>query len=175
VRDAINGSRESYGLLVVRYSRSVRATCLARLGLRSDLDDLVQETFLRAYRGLARVEDPSRFASYVHRIAKNICVDELRRRDRNVVSLDQVDLAPPAEPASDVREERLHKLRQFVGRMPEALREAILLFYFEQNSHAAIASMLGITEAAVNQRLHRARVFLKQSFAEPAADGGGAT
>ena len=159
------GTREAYGLLVVRYSRSVRAACLARLG-RTDVDDLVQETFLRAFQGLARLEDPERFGAYVHRIAQNICIDRLRRRPKPSVSLDEVELEPPAEPGrlTDVREERLARLRMLVSRLPEALREAVLLFYFETLSHAEIAARLSITEAAVNQRLHRARQSLKSAF-----------
>ena len=170
VRQTEAGSREAFGLLVVRYSRSVRATCMARLGLVSDLEDLVQETFLRAYQGLTRLKDRSRFGAYVHRIAQNICIDRMRRRGKPQLSLDEVDLDPPREPGvADVREERLGRLRVLVGRLPEALREAVLLFYFEERTHAEIASQLGVTEAAVNQRLHRARQSLKQAF-----DQGGA-
>jgi RNA polymerase sigma-70 factor (ECF subfamily) len=172
VRHTQAGSREAFGLLVVRYSRSVRAICLARLGTQGDLDDLVQDAFLRAYQGLTRLQDPNRFGAYLHRIAQNICIDRLRRRGKNPVSLDDVDLMPPAEPGqlADVREERLARLRKLVGQMPEALREAVLMFYFQELSHAEIADQLGVTEAAINQRLHRARQFLRERF----ADGGAA-
>lgn len=167
VRQSLTGSREAFALLVVRYSRSVRATCLARVGLAQDLDDLVQETFLRAYKGLDRLADPSRFGPFVHRIAQNICIDRLRRRGRNpVTSLADVDLEPPREPGahSDIREERLARLRKLVGRLPEALREAVMLFYFHERSYAEIAAMLEVSEAAINQRLHRARVQLREAF-----------
>lgn len=168
VRQTLAGSRDAYALLVVRHSRPVRATCLARLGLVADLDDMVQETFLRAFQGLARLKDRSRFGAYVHRIAQNICIDRLRRKGQRAVSLDEVELDPPREPnaAVDIREERLILLRRLVGRLPEALREAVLMFYFEQRSHAEIAELLGVTEAAVNQRLHRARVHLRAAFGE---------
>ncbi|MBK8095470.1 MAG: RNA polymerase sigma factor [Planctomycetes bacterium] len=168
VHQTLDGSREAYGLLVVRYSRSVRATCLARVGWVDDLDDMVQETFLRAFRGLSRLQDPARFAAYVHRIAQNISVDRLRRTGKEPVALDELELEPERQPsaATDIREERLARMRKLVGRLPEALREAVLLFYFEQKSHAEIAAMLEVTEAAVNQRLHRARLHLKQAFGE---------
>lgn len=170
VEQTLAGSREAFGLLVVRYSRSVRAQCYARLGNR-DVDDAVQEAFLRAYQGLARLEEPQRFGAYVHRIAQNICIDRLRRGPRPAISLDEVDLAPKIEPGAiaDVREERLALLRKQVGRLPEALREAVLLFYFETLSHAQIAERLGVTEAAVNQRLHRARQALKLAFEQGGA------
>lgn len=170
VAATVSGSREAYGLLVVRYSRSVRAQCLARIG-GADVDDVVQETFLRAFQGLARLQDQNRFGAYVHRIAQNICIDRLRRGKKNAVSLDEVELEPPAEPGriADVREERLARLRMLVGRLPEALREAVLLFYFETLSHAEIAARLGVTEAAINQRLHRARLSLKAAFDQDGA------
>ncbi len=170
VDQARSGSREAYGLLVVRYSRSVRALCHARIG-SAEADDVVQETFLRAFQGLGRIEDPNRFGAYVHRIAQNICIDRLRRSRKAARSLDEVDLQPPAEPgqATDLREERLTQLRRLIGRLPEALREAVLLFYFETLSHAEIAARLGVTEAAINQRLHRARQNLKQAFEQEGA------
>jgi RNA polymerase sigma-70 factor (ECF subfamily) len=171
VRQSILGSREAFGLLVVRWSGSVRALCLARTGRHAELDDLVQEAFLRAYRGLARLEDPARFGAYLHRIAHNICVDRLRRSGREPAATDEVDLAQPLprSEVADVRAERLERLRRQVGRLPLALREAVLLFYFDERPMAEIGAMLGISEGAVNQRLHRARQQLRQTMGEAGA------
>jgi RNA polymerase sigma factor (sigma-70 family) len=168
VHQSILGSREAFGLLVVRYSRSVRATCLARVGRSNDLDDLVQEAFLRAFRGLSRLEDPRRFGAFVHRIAHNVCVDRLRRGGHEPESVAEVELLQPAgrEPSGDLREERLDRLMQHVGRLPLLLREVVLLHYFDHKSTAEIGAMLAATEAAVNQRLHRARQQLKQALGE---------
>ena len=164
VRLSLQGSREAFGLLVTRYARTVRAVCLSRLGHHRDLEDVVQESFLRAYHGLSRLKDSDRFGNYLHRIARNLSVDRLRRVDRNAVSLDEVDLQPHVLRTPDEREERLGKLRQMVGRLPECLREAVLMFYFEKMSYARMAEVLGVTEAAVNQRLSRARRSLRMSL-----------
>jgi RNA polymerase sigma-70 factor (ECF subfamily) len=139
---------------------------MARLGTCDDLDDLVQESFLRAYKGLARLKERARFAAYLHRIARNICVDWLRRKKRDGVSLDDVpvEIEVPMDGPLDIREERLAQLRRLVGRLPLGLREAVLMFYFERQSYQQIAEVLGVTEAAVNQRLHRARVALRTSL-----------
>jgi len=134
---------------------------------------MVQEAFLRAYKGLDRLKDGNRFGAYVHRIAQNICVDRLRRSRFEGKSLEEVDLDPadrPLDAAQDDKEERLAELRRQIGRLPRALREAVLLFYFERMSHARIAQTLEITEAAVNQRLHRARVQLRNAMGR-AAEG----
>jgi len=162
------GARDAFGWLVVRHSRAVRAAVLSRLGRTNDLDDLVQEAFLRAYQGLSRLEDPGRFGAFVHRIAHNVSIDRLRRSGREPEPLAEIDLSVAPEPArtADVREERLERLRLQVGKMPATLREAVLLFYFEQKSSAEIGAVLAISEAAVQQRLHRARQHLKAVLGE---------
>ena len=173
VVETLRGSREAFGLLVVRYSRSVRALCLARLGTCDELDDLIQETFLRAYKGLPRLKETARFGAYLHRIARNICVDWLRRRRRDAVPIDDVpvELSLPTDGPLDIREERLAHLRHLVGRLPLALREAVLMFYFERQSYEQIAEFFSVTEAAVNQRLHRARVSLREGFGVGVEEG----
>jgi RNA polymerase sigma-70 factor (ECF subfamily) len=149
------------------------------LGIAADLDDLVQETFVRAYRGLDRLLDAARFGAYVYSIARNLCADWLRARRPEVVSLERVDLEPgdPRTTTGALRdaerqEERLVALRAAVGHLPEALREAVLLFYFEQRSYADMADLLGVTEAAINQRLTRARQRLREHLV--VAHGGDA-
>ncbi|MCB9886745.1 MAG: RNA polymerase sigma factor [Planctomycetes bacterium] len=168
VRQVLAGARDAFGWLVVRHSRAVRAAVLSRLGRTNDLDDLVQEAFLRAYQGLSRLEDPGRFGAFVHRIAHNVSIDRLRRSGREPEPLAEIDLSVAPEPArtADVREERLERLRLQVGKMPATLREAVLLFYFEQKSSAEIGAVLAISEAAVQQRLHRARQHLKAVLGE---------
>lgn len=168
VQRVMDGARDAFGWLVVRYSRAVRATVLSRLGRTNDLDDLVQEAFLRAYQGLSRLEDPGRFGAFVHRIAHNVSIDRLRRSGREPEPLEDVDLSvpQPATAVADVREERLERLRRHVAQLPGTLREAVLLFYFEQKSSAEIGALLSITEAAVQQRLHRARQHLKSVLGE---------
>lgn len=168
VAQVLAGARDAFGWLVVRHSRAVRATVLSRLGRTNDLDDLVQEAFLRAYQGLSRLEDPGRFGAFVHRIAHNVSIDRLRRSGKEPEPLPEVDLYLPPEPGrtADVREERLEGLRRHVAKMPATLREAVLLFYFEQKSSAEIGAVLSISEAAVQQRLHRARQHLKAVLGE---------
>ena len=171
VRLSLQDSREAFGLLVARYARTVRAVFLARLGQHGDLDDMVQDTFLRAYHGLQRLKDQTRFGPYLHRIAHNLSVDKLRRRGKQAMSLEDVALEPAAHTPCDDTEERMRRIREMVGRLPESLREAILLFYFEKMSYARMASVLDITEAAVNQRLSRARRKLRASLGVGAEQG----
>ncbi len=164
-QQSVRGSREAFGLLVARHARLVRAICMARLG-REELEDAVQEVFLRAFKGLGRLKDDSKFTAYLGQIARNYCVDRLRSTPRPTLSLSQADLDPPDPSATQdtAKELLLDRLRREVGRLPESQREVLLLFYFEKMSYAGMAAALGVTEAAVNQRLSRARQQLRASF-----------
>lgn len=143
----------------------VRAICTARLGPR-EADDTVQEVFLRAFRGLPRLKDPGSFTSYVGQIARNYCVDRLRAAQRNERSLEEIEVEPadPRGEGDTDRELMLEQLRREVGRLPENQRETLMMFYFERMSYAGMATALGISEAAVNQRLSRARAHLRTVF-----------
>lgn len=72
-----------------RYHARVRAVCLRYVGDEALAEDLVQETFFRVIRALARLNQSFNFGAWVHRIAVNICQDELRRRTRRAAHLDQ--------------------------------------------------------------------------------------
>ena len=171
---SIAGSRDAFGLLVLRHARMVRAVCMARIGSR-DVDDAVQEVFLRAFRGLPRLENAASFPSYLGRIARNYCIDRLRTAPRKQpVSLDQIELDPPDQrgaSTSSEQDDRLAALRREIARLPESQRECLLLFYFEEMSYAQMAEALGATEAAVNQRLSRARQSLRNTLTEESGGG----
>ena len=108
------------------------------------------------------VKSAESFCSYLHRIAANLAVDRLRRRRRQDLTVDgELEVAQAEPPPED---DRLAKLRQQVSRLPEALREVVLLFYFQDLSYSEMAQILSISEAAVNQRLNRARTRLRESF-----------
>ena len=145
---------------------------MSRIG-RRDLDDAVQEVFLRAYRGLRRLKDPKSFLSYLGQIARNHCIDRLRAAPRRGVSLEEVELEPvdPHDPSRDDNGLLIERLRKEVARLPESQREVLFLFYFQKSSYADMATALGITEAAVNQRLSRARQQLRSAFAAAGGEG----
>jgi RNA polymerase sigma-70 factor (ECF subfamily) len=142
---------------------------MARIGAK-EIDDAVQDVFLRAFRGLPRLKDPRSFGSYIGQIARNLCTDRLRAAGRASVSLDDAALEP-ADPRFETDTDRdllLERLRREVGRLSDSQREVLLLFYFEKLSYAQMADLLDLSEAAVNQRLSRARQQLRAAFSASA-------
>jgi RNA polymerase sigma factor (sigma-70 family) len=167
VARARNGRRDAFEALVGRYSRLVAGVAAARLGRPSELEDVMQETFTRAWANLSRLRDPSRFSSWLYGIAKWVCSEKAhdrdrdRDRDRHHASMNGESVAVPCAPEASERKEIV---LQAVEALPEPYRETLLLFYFEESSYEELARALGVTKAAINFRLTRARAMLRQKL-----------
>src|SRR6266487_5782838 len=105
LRTAQNGDGDAFGRLVGPYQRELQAHCYRMLGSYADAEDALQETLLRAWRGLGRFEGRSSFRSWLYRIATNACLRAIERRPKRVLPIDYAPAADPhdrpAEPVSD--------------------------------------------------------------------------
>jgi RNA polymerase sigma-70 factor (ECF subfamily) len=126
---------------------------------RSEAEDAVQETFVRAYRALPGYRPDGFFSSWIYRIALNECRRRMRSR-RPTVPLELIEGMPGKTPdpqASVMTGERNRLLRQAVNDLPEHYRMVMMLFYFEEMSVDQISKTLGASVSAVKVRLHRGR------------------
>ncbi|HWF58000.1 MAG TPA: sigma-70 family RNA polymerase sigma factor [Candidatus Dormibacteraeota bacterium] len=171
------GDAGSFDILFQRYHARVRAVCLRYVGEESQAEDLVQETFFRVIRALARVDQSFNFGAWVHRIAVNICQDELRRRSRRALHIDQRGGDPEEAMLKVADRDRsghpedaleMSSLRQLVWdvakKLPERQRMVLTLRELQGLSYASIARFMGTTEAAVETLLHRARKRFKAEY-----------
>lgn len=170
VRAVQSGRREPFEELVRRHAGRIRAVCWARLGRRGPVDDMVQETFLRGYRALATLEEPEKIGSWLYGIAVRACLDWLKAKERSQVSFDARPDGSPADlpdsrPSAPADEERRNRLLATVEELPEIYREVIVMFYFRTESYQEMSATLGITPAAVNARLTKARAMLRERLA----------
>lgn len=167
------GSAEAFGRLAERYYRMVWMLAYQRLGQRSDADDLVQETFVRAYRGLPGLRDGARFASWVYNIALKLCIDSSRRRDRRdpTVPLDEDQVGRTQSrawrrdgtvgEAMETAEEH-QRVLSALGDLPDKYRLVLTLRYVRRMSYKDIAAHLDEPAGTVANRLHRAVRMLQQ-------------
>ena len=177
VRRARNGEPAAYGQLARRWAARVLAVCHARVG-RSAAEDLAQEALLRGLRGLPTLGDPDKFGPWLVGIAVRTCLDWLKSAQRTEVSLDSMGRSDRSiaetrieeRDASD-RRERAEQLMREVDRLPDAYREALTLFYYDDLSYQDIADALGVSPATINARLTKARALLRARLSRsPAAN-----
>lgn len=171
---ARGGDDLAFGRLVERYKGVVFATAAA---VTHDLDaasDLAQEVFLRAWYGLGRLDEAASFGAWLRAIARNRGRTWLERRRRRPVREEiRMDEIPDGSgsPAEELeRAERRRMVRAAMGRLPERSREVLVLHYMEGLPTPRMAAQLDLTEAAVRQRLRRARLLMQKEVEEMLAE-----
>lgn len=160
VRACRDDDKAAYAILVREHYRHVFALCLGMLANVHDAEDVAQETMLKGLRDLGKLAKPQRFESWILRIARNLCIDLLRRRRR----LKALPVEP--EPASTPKTPKDHDLEAAVRRLPQELRLPLTLFYFEHKDAGRIAKMLSISPSLVYERIRAARQELHKLLTE---------
>ena len=143
---------------VIQHQAALFRVARAILSSDEDAEDAVQDAILSAYTRLDTLQDPAKFKPWLLRILVNQCYT-LCRKERPTVDLSAVEDTLPAEgqdPAESLT------LRQAVSQLPQNLRAAITLFYYEDYSVRQITRILSLSEAAVKTRLSRGREYLRR-------------
>jgi len=165
---------QAFEELVKRYEGKIYGHTLRLLGNREDAEDVLQETFLNVFKGLENFRGDSSFSTWIYRIATNNALMRLRKLSH--VERELNDELPPPESmkrqalASHIldpkdtllEKEMLHELDKAVERLPEKYRTVFLLRDVEEFATDRTAKVLGISEAAVKSRLHRARLYIRE-------------
>jgi len=174
VRLAKSGNVAAFEQLVVAYDLRIYHLAYRMLGNPEDARDMAQETFLRAYRSLGELRDEAAFPTWLFRIARNLCMDELRqRRRRPTVSLDEpvtsgeADLprqmpANTPDPQRALEEQEMaDAVERALASIPPEYRVAVVLRDLQGFSYEEMAAILEIPRGTVKSRLHRGRAALK--------------
>jgi RNA polymerase sigma-70 factor (ECF subfamily) len=154
VAAARNGDRAAFGRLYDLYGRMVHGILLARVP-RDDVDDLVQEAFLKALRQLTNLRDPRAFGAWIAMIARNAATDLARRRPETTE-------LPENVPAPESREDEARRVLRLIRTLPEAYREPLVLRLVEGMSGPEIATRTGLTPGSVRVNLHRGMSLLRE-------------
>ncbi len=176
VAAARDGDRDAFDELVrVTYAESY-TLALRLTGNEEDARDVVQEAYLRAFRGLRRFRGDARFSTWMYRITANCAATHLGKRSRH-----RHELLDDADPIADERAtsdpqlqsdatELRSRLTVALEALPPKLRQVVVLRDIYDLSHDAIAAELGISETAAKVRLHRARKKLREDLFPPRAE-----
>lgn len=163
VRSVRSGNTDAFEALVHRHQKKAHAIAHALHIPSGARDDVVQESFLQAFRDLRRLRRASRFVPWFLAIVRNSARGFHRRRARTVVTSEvpEVSVSPPDRlEGSELREQ----VRVRVEQLPDGIREAIFLYYYEGQSTEEVARALGITRSAVKKRLQNGRGVLREKL-----------
>jgi RNA polymerase sigma-70 factor (ECF subfamily) len=183
VRRCLAGDEKAYRELVELYQGQVFSLALRMVRRREDAEDVTQETFVRMFRALERYDTSRPFAAWLMTIASRLCIDHIRRRKVNPVSLthhepdsdesremDVVDPGPgPDEVTSNSEEER--QSNDLIQSLPPHYRVVVVLRHQQDLSYEEIAQALNLPLGTVKARIHRAREILKQRLEQRAGGG----
>jgi RNA polymerase sigma factor (sigma-70 family) len=167
------GSAEAFEVLVRRHQSLVSAVAYNACGNLALSEDVAQETFWAAWRERASLAQPERLRPWLCGIARNLAKNARRRAARPAESAAALDVVSEETLATDdvgpSEEAITHEEEALVWReleaIPDAYREALILFYREDQSVADVAAALGLGEDAVKQRLSRGRAMLRERVA----------
>ncbi len=159
-----DGDERAAAELVRRHAAAVGRFLYSRGASASDVDDLVQETFFRAFRGLDGWRAEASFRSWLFTIGGNLLRDEFRKRKgRQMVPLDDRDMPDRADPAADLAAaEAEQRVREGLATLPRLQREVFLLRVQEGGDYEEIAMALGTTPGAARVHYHNAVKRLKE-------------
>lgn len=180
VSQALGGDAAAYAQLVGKYRSSLHAHIYSLLQNASDVEDIVQDAFERAWRSLGSYNESYAFSTWLYRIATNTCLDHMRKR-RPELTIDAPAVAGTADSyevhltvgqtpeSSYIRKQREQLMRRSIRRLNTKQQLLLEMYYFEEMSCAAIAEELGITANNVRQQLHQSRAALLRHLQSPEA------
>jgi RNA polymerase sigma-70 factor (ECF subfamily) len=171
------GDPEEFSRMVDAYSSKIYRLAIKMLTQQEDAEDVLQETFLKAYRGLKSFDGRSKLSTWLFRIATNEALMVIRRKHPEVVSIDEPVETDEGEkepiqiidwcclPENELlSEETKERLDAAVQKLPERLRVVFLLRDIDDLSTHETAEVLGLSDTAVKTRLSRARLRLREEL-----------
>jgi len=178
---AREGDTQAFGQLVRRHQQRIHRLALHMLRDRAEAEDVMQETFIRAYRALARFDGRSEPYTWFYRITINLSLNALRSRKSHRTTTESDDARldalmsekqsshadPPAEAA---RSQLYAALAQGIDELSETLRTTLVLVCIDGRSHEEASQILGAPEGTIAWRVHEARRKLKEYMAKRGFD-----
>lgn len=178
VRECINGNSDAFPTLMERYGRQVYIIAYGVLLNREDAEDVMQETFTRAYGRLRTLRHPDRFPAWVSRVALSCAHDLTRRRAREVVMDTREEYAE--RPTDGAEQDALERdddvtdlLTNALAALPESMRLPVTMRFMEGMSHRAIAEALAITPRAAETRIARGVRRMREHLSRSGREGDG--
>jgi RNA polymerase sigma factor (sigma-70 family) len=160
------GDREAFDDLIRRWNDPLWRYLRRVTGNDPAAQELAQETWLRAVRGIPKLRDPTRLRAWLFGIARRVAMDSLRDQYAAPDSADLADVDVPAAVGGDTAHEDLAAIEDELRQLPIVEREVLTLFYLKELSLGEVAEVLRIPVGTVKSRLFRARQLLRRELTQ---------
>lgn len=172
VARSVGGDQDSFNQLIVRWERPIYGLAYRVIGREEDARDIVQETFLRAFRALPGFKGQAKFSSWLYRIALNLCRDWIRRQKRTPIvaapeGVDIIELAAEQGPVESIetlvaRKQLSETVAEAMQHLPEDQRTAIILKEYHGLTFQEIADLQACPLSTVKTRLYQGLSVLRR-------------
>ena len=176
IQEALGGSQKAYRELTEKHQVAVYHIIYKIVRDKETANDLVQETFMKAFSSLASYRSEFRFSTWLYKIAANCSIDFLRKKKINALSLDQeletkdgtVGIEVPDysyHPERELeRKQQRFSIEEAIQSLPDKYREVIIYRHKDDKSYEEIADLLDIPVGTIKARIFRARELLKKKL-----------
>jgi RNA polymerase sigma-70 factor (ECF subfamily) len=154
------GDDTALACLIARHRNRLIRTASNLLRDRHEAEDVAQESFLKAYREIAKLRDDRAFSGYLYRICVRLCMDRLRLKRAELVEFDR------AEPHQGGMVENRVVIEKLLAQLPPELRTTLVLREMEQLSYEEVAELMRVPVGTVRSRLHTARERFRKLWVE---------
>ena len=174
VRVIRRGDVERYAELITRYRGKLFAYLYCLVGQKDEVDDLLQNVFIKVYKNLARFDQSRKFSSWIYRIAHNEAVNHIKRKylkkfvswEDIVTTKDQLEMSSLEDNASEewIKNERIKEVHDIVDRLPMKYKQVLILRYFSGKSYKEMAEIIGKPVNTVGTLINRAKERLHEEI-----------
>jgi len=165
VAETLAGSEKAFREIVERYHAMTFAVVRGILGDRSDVEDVMQEVFIKVYKGLGGFRGDAKLSSWIYQIARNEALNKARRPNAAETSIDDVVIESPEESRPDAEYRRKIEreyLERCLAELGDDFRTALELRYMGELSYTEIAETMGLPIGTVKTYIHRGKIELKR-------------
>jgi RNA polymerase sigma-70 factor (ECF subfamily) len=162
------GNNDAFAELISRYKRLIYSVAYRFTSVNEEADDMAQEAFIKIYRSLSRYNDIYKFSTWCVKVATNVCLDHVRRKKPNCISLEEIENLMGTNTDSPeehyLRKEKYKVLQDAIDSLPEIYRDPIVMYHQKGMSYREIAEDLGKPMSIIKNRIFRARHTLRENL-----------
>jgi RNA polymerase sigma-70 factor (ECF subfamily) len=159
IQQILQGDNEAFGQLFRKYNQQIYSICFSILNNSHDAEEATSETFIHAYLKLDQLERTDRFSAWLQKIARNCCIDLLRRKQEDTIPLALATEQTSSQTSPDrslLKQELINAIMRAIKSLPQKDREVIQA-YIDGLSHSEVSEQFDISISAAMTRLHRIR------------------